>query len=155
MKIKTNLSSGILFLVLGLAALYVIPSQIPAGNNAYGPRLFPYIVTAIMILSSLGLLAGEWSEYRKGKKENREERMAKDITVLHAYELKRTGLMFLIMTAYIFLIEPIGFIPASILFVSGILAFFKSKKILYYVVCIGIVVAVYFGFRLFLKVYLP
>ena len=57
--------------------------------------------------------------------------------------------------AYIFLIEPIGFIPASILFVSGILAFFKSKKILYYVVCIGIVVAVYFGFRLFLKVYLP
>lgn len=144
MKIKTNLWSGILFLVLGVTALIVIPTQIPAGKNAYGPRLFPYIVSGIMILSSLCLLAGEL-----GKK------LPKEITVLDAFETKRVGWMFLIMTAYIFLIEPLGFVTSSLFFVWGILAFFQSKKWSYYVVCGGLVVLIYYGFRIFLKVYLP
>lgn len=154
MKINTNLCSGILFLVLGGAALYIIPSQIPAGNNEYGPRLFPYVVSVIMILSSLGLLAGEWSDYRKTKREPQRERK-KDITSVETFELKRVGMMFLLMAAYIFLIEPIGFILSSVLFVCGILVFFRSKKWLYYIVCAGIVVAIYYGFQIFLKVYLP
>ncbi|WP_215695555.1 tripartite tricarboxylate transporter TctB family protein [Clostridium sp. MCC353] len=147
MKINTNLCTGIIFLVLGTAALFIIPTQIPAGHNDYGPRLFPYIVSVIMILSSLGVLAGEWGRYRKN--------MKKETVEVDLYELKRVGLMFLIMTAYIFLIEPLGFILSSALFVSGILVFFKSKNPVYYVVCIGLTAAIYYGFRIFLKVYLP
>lgn len=154
MKINTNLCSGVLFLVLGGLALYIIPSQIPAGNNDYGPRLFPYIVSVIMIISSLGLLAGEWEDYRKTKIEEGRTRK-KDITVVDMFELKRVGLMFLLMTVYIFLIEPIGFVLSSILFVCGMLVFFKSKKWQYYIVCAGLVVVIYYGFQIFLKVYLP
>lgn len=113
MKINTNLCTGILFLVLGTAALFVIPAQIPAGHNEYGPRLFPYIVSVIMILSSLGVLAGEWSRYRKNLK--------KEIMEVDLFELKRVGLMFLIMTAYIFLIEPLGFVLSSALFVLSLI----------------------------------
>ncbi|MCI8661077.1 MAG: tripartite tricarboxylate transporter TctB family protein [Lachnospiraceae bacterium] len=160
MKIKTNLWSGVLFLILGVAALIVIPTQIPAGKNAYGPRLFPYIVSGIMIASSLGLLAGELWRGKLGDKKDleKEKKPASDlgdITVLDTFEIKRAGLMFLIMTAYIFLIEPLGFVISSLFFVWGILAFFKSRKWSYYVVCGGLVVLIYYGFRIFLKVYLP
>lgn len=144
MKINTNLCSGILFLLLGAVALVVIPVQIPKGNTTYGPRLFPYIVSVIMIISSLGILSEEWSKHRK-----------KDTTTVDSFELKRVGLMFLIMTVYIFLIEPIGFIASSILFSSVILLFFKSRKWTYYVVCAALVLSIYYGFRFFLKVYLP
>lgn len=125
----------------------IIPAQIPAGHNDYGPRLFPYIVSVIMILSSLGVLAGEWSRHRKN--------LNKDLFEVDLFELKRVGLMFLIMTAYIFLIEPLGFVLSSALFVCGILVFFKSKKPVYYVVCVALVAVIYYGFRIFLKVYLP
>ena len=147
MKINTNLCTGILFLVLGTAALFIIPLQIPAGHNDYGPRLFPYIVSVIMILSSLGVLAEEWLRNRKKQK--------KDYFEVDAFELKRVGLMFLIMTVYIFLIEPLGFVLSSTLFVCAILVFFKSKKPVYYIVCVALVSAIYYGFRIFLKVYLP
>ena len=162
MKIRTNLWSGILFLMLGVAALVVIPTQIPAGKNAYGPRLFPYIVSGIMIVSSLGLLAGEMGRKKtrggrafEGEKALKDGNTPEDLTVLDAFELKRVGLMFLMMTAYIFLIEPLGFVISSLLFVWGILIFFKSKRWSYYAVCGGLVVLIYYGFRIFLKVYLP
>lgn len=156
MKINTNICTAVLFLLFGIFLRIVLPTQVPASNEMYGPRLFPTIVIGIMLLASVGILIQEFLRLRKNKMINQLDEIKPDIIEISKYELSRVGLMFIIMTGYIFLMEPLGFILASILFVCTMLIFFRSKKIVYYSgISTGIIIIIYYSFQYFLKVYLP
>jgi len=156
--INKNLFSGIFFLALGLFVLISIPGQIAESSMQYGPRLFPQLVSVLMIVCSLYILYQELTSRKKkiinDKSINKETNDEKYWHV-DSKELYKTGIVFVIMSAYIFILDKIGFIISSLLFVLISLVFYKTKKWLYYMIVIILTIVIYFIFTYLLKIQLP
>ncbi len=152
MRVNKNYLSGMIFLFLGIFVWVMIPYEIAEVDNPFGPRIFPQVVSIIMIVSSLGIFLDEIISKRK--KEESED------TVKFSFDkikLFRFAFVFALMTAYVFLFDIIGFIFSSLIYVILCLIFFQIKKKhwYYYVILVAMVFAIYFFFKLLLNVQLP
>lgn len=59
MKIKTNLTSGIVIGVFSIIFMLLVPREVPVpayDNGGPSPRIIPYLVLAGMLLCSIGLI---------------------------------------------------------------------------------------------------
>lgn len=146
---KNNIVLSVFFFFVGVLVYVIIPSQIPnlgvVKSGSFTPASFPRLLAILMIVFSLGLLLQ--SVLEKKQEENTEKIDWKDE--------KKVLVIFLMILAYVFLLEIIGFILASIIFGTAFLFFQKVRKWHYYIILYLMVIFVYFSFSKLLFVYLP
>jgi len=158
-KLNSNRSVGLFFLLLGLFIFLAVPYQIGIGNTQYGPRLFPQIVSLIMIFCSLVLLLLDfksrknWENIKKG--DDQSSNGGDRPTLFKSGEFPKAIIVFAIMTAYIYSIEIIGFFLSSILFGVIMLIFYRTQKWYHYGIVLGLTVLIYLIFTYLLLVQLP
>ncbi|WP_215698345.1 tripartite tricarboxylate transporter TctB family protein [Clostridium sp. MCC353] len=145
-KIKTNLVSGILFLILSGVLLAVIPAQIRQTyqqNQYIDAKAIPQMVGCITALISVILIVKSLVLHQETIKVYavKPEMMA----VLYF-----CGLLF-----YLFLIPRLGFFLSSLLMGVGTMAYQKVKSVKQWLVVLAIMVVIYFGFSKGLNIMLP
>ena len=142
---KTNVIGGVLFLIFGLVALFLIPAQVPAPEpGMIGPRYVPYIMAIAMILLSVvlivqGLLSKDGKVSFRG--------------ILPSKEALLTTLLIILWVVGLAL--GLGFIPTSLLFVLAGLLLYRTKGWLNYAIAVVFVFVLYLVFAVFLRVQLP
>lgn len=147
-KIKVNLIGGAIFLALSIILWLLIPSQIPVNTDSViTSRSFPKLIVALMFFSSLFIFVSDIIKLIMKKPVQEVEITLK--------EEGRAIVVCLLLVAYAFLLNKIGFMFASILYCYAMLAFFKSKNWKYYVIVTIICVAVTSIFKNILLVQLP
>lgn len=141
-KVRRDLTSGIVLMILCIVLWSMIPYQIVAtkvGNNA---QMFPRIILGTMFVLALFITI--------------KSLITKNDLVLE-FDLKKEGkiLLYIIsLVLYVFLIDKVGYLIATFV-ISGItLAIYRAKRIVYVSMAVFIVV-VYFLFKLALNVPLP
>lgn len=145
-KLRTNLISGLLGLIISAAIWFIIPAQIKvmqASTYSVDARFMPRLVSVIIALMSLVLLI----QSLVLKKEK--------IVSIQVKEEMKVGLFYLMLVAYVILIPIIGFLISTLLICGGTLLFLRCKKKRYYLTTGIIVVGVYLAFIFLLNVPLP
>jgi|SRR5690625_4378493 len=157
MSINKNSFTGIVFLIFGLILLFIIPLQIPEGTGLeHGPRLFPIILSFVIIISSIGLLIHETRIRRIEKEaESVSSKKTERYWKIDLMELLRGGTIFAMMWVYILILDKLGFIISSLLFVVTSLIFYKTKNWTHYVAVIVITIIIYYVFTVLLETQLP
>lgn len=145
-KIRTNLVSGIIFLIFSIALLIIIPMEIQQTyqqNQYIDAKAIPQMVGVFMLVVSIYLIL-------KGTILKKE--------VIKEYELKpeAMGIVFILVLAlYVFLIGILGFLISSLLLAAFTLFFQKVKSWKLWVIVISMVLVVYFAFTLGLGINFP
>ncbi|SDJ14743.1 tripartite tricarboxylate transporter TctB family protein [Natribacillus halophilus] len=148
---------GLVLLFIGGIAVYVaMTMEHPTFNNDPGPTLMLNVVGVLLIICSFGLLL-----FPKTKKDDSEEE--KDKSSDQVFTRKRTLTMFMLFLAfiaYVFLLDILGFIVATLLFlmISAWLISVERTRTFYFVTPIYSVVtcfAIYYVFQDILAVSLP
>ena len=145
-KIKTNLWTGSIMGAISLVLLLVTPSQvrIPAyDSGAPSPRIMPYIVLVIMLVSSIALIF----QSLVLKKEK--------IVEFSWKKEKPLLLLILAMCLYVVLIIYLGFVVASVVVFPLILFYCGERKLPIYIFTIAMAVGIYFMFRMLFHISLP
>ena len=147
-KIKVNIVGGAIFLILSMILWYLIPSQIPTNGDAViTSRSFPKLIVLLMFFSSLFIFVSDLIKVMR-------KQPVQEVEVKLAEE-GRAVIVCLLLIAYAFLLNIIGFMFASIIYCYSMLAFFKSKNWKYYLIVTVICVAVTYIFKNILLVQLP
>lgn len=145
-KVRTNLVSGIIFLILSGVLLAIIPEQI---KQTYQQNQY---IDAKAIPQMIGWVTAAISVILIGK------------SVLFHQETVRTfsvkpELMAIIYFAglivYLFLIPRLGFLLSSLILGAGTMAYQKVKSVKQWAVVLVIMVIIYFGFSKGLNIILP
>lgn len=145
-KVRTNLVSGILFLILSIVLLIIIPHQIQQTyqeNQYVSAKAIPQLIGYIMLAISI-------YEILKGTVLKKE--------VVKEFELKpeAMGLLFVfVLVLYVVLIGLIGFLLSSILLVVGTLLWQRVKNWKHWVAVIVATLVIYFAFAEGLSVAFP
>ena len=139
-NIPTDLLGGILFLLFGLAMLFIIPDQIEIKKKEIvNGRAFPNLLMYIMIACSIVLIVSQILKIMRGQPV---KTMALNLLV----EVKAL-LIFLFMLVYYFVCQWTNFAVGSCVFVVLMLLFFRCKKPLYYAVTLAAAVLIWAAFR--------
>lgn len=147
LKVNMNVFKGVLFLCLAIIVLAITPSQVGViEGEIINSRSFPYLVTGIMIASSLLLiLEGLMSKQKTYFIVSKEE--AKKWVVPLA--------VFVLVLIYVLIIPILGFVISSFIATTVLLLMVKCKKPLYYIIIFICIFAIYYLFTEFLTVPLP
>lgn len=147
MKLKTNLISGILAIILGSVLLLIVPFQIQEEmfitKGQIPADFIPKTTSWVMIILGIILLAQ--SVFLKKEQVVEVEKRA----------LGRSLIFLGMLILYAILFTYIGFLLSSVIFSLVLLVFLKCKNPLYYVICVMFPVVVYFVFTYGLSVRLP
>lgn len=154
MKIKTNsnLTSGILFLIVSVILHCMIPFQIKTlETTEVTAATVPTLLIRLMFICSVALIViGVRS---KDKKE-----YVISLGRLKEPEVRRTlkPIIYMVMLlVYAVILPHIGFLIASLLLVNGILIYFGVRKWYFYVIASANVLIAFYVFRTLLSVSLP
>lgn len=145
MKVSSNKICGIFFIIFGVIVFCLIPISISEGSGEFGPRLFPKVVSILLVISGSGILF-------KDIMINKDDREYVNTT---KKELIKVAILFVMMAIFIFLMDKIGFLISALLFGVGSQIFYKVKNWKYYAIISGLIVAIDFIFRNLLNVQLP
>lgn len=146
--INTNFISGLLFLVLGVALILIIPTQVKLSSNSSGvtSATIPYVVGFIMITGSIILIfQGIIS------KNNKQIPMTHEQWVVFRGYILYTACFFI----YAKILPYVGFVISSILLSVVILMNYKCKKKMYYVISFVSILVLFFVFKKVFYVKLP
>ena len=125
--IKTDLVSGIFFLVLSLFLFFSIPSQIVVlEKTTINAQSVPYLLSVLIFIMSLKLIIVDIVKLMLKKQVTEKE-----------FDLKIEGkalLLFSILIGYLVLIPLFGFLISSLLMFLAFLVFFKARNWIYYLV---------------------
>ena len=145
--IKTDLWSGIFFLLLSVFLFITIPMQIElVDDSAVNSRSFPFLLALIIMVMSIKLIITETLKIIGKKNVNQKE-----------IDLKDEGkalIIFLILLGYLILMPVIGYFSSSLIMFAAFLVFFRSRNKLYYIIALLSCAAVYLIFRFVLNVQL-
>ncbi|SFM12092.1 tripartite tricarboxylate transporter TctB family protein [Salibacterium qingdaonense] len=139
-----------LFMIGVLTWKVLIPTQVQVNQNSstYGPAFFPNVLAvAVIIISALSFIGTftKKSEHREEIKEKDEEKGSKWIGII----------VFIIMAAYVYIIETIHYIPATIISMLLIMWVLSVRKWYLYVLMVGIIFLVQYIFEKLLYIQLP
>jgi putative tricarboxylic transport membrane protein len=142
------------------AAVYLVGTffMIPKSpiHQVVGPDVFPKAVGILMLLISSIYLFQQLRGYAKEADEKRAAIIGADEKVETKADLKTMGIMVLIMIAYAFLFEPLGYsITTFLSFMAGSLVLDKKHLLRDTFIALIASFGMYFIFTLLLKVQLP
>lgn len=142
------------------SAAYLVGTffQIPKSSihQVVGPAVFPRAVGILMLLISVIYLIQQMRGLAKEADEKRAAIIGADEKVETKADIKTMGIMVLIMIAYAFLFEPLGYAVTTFLsFMVGV--FVLNRKHLLRDTIVGLVASfgMYFSFTILLRVQLP
>ncbi|MBR5231269.1 MAG: tripartite tricarboxylate transporter TctB family protein [Clostridia bacterium] len=140
-KVPTDLLGGVIFLVFGLAMLYIIPLQIEVKKKELvNGQAFPKLLMYIMIACSVILIVNQVLKMLR-------KEPVKTTTINLLVEVKAV-LIFLSMIVFWLVAEKTGnFAIGSAVFGVLMLFFFRCKKPLYYAIVLVAAVAIWAAFR--------
>ena len=145
-KIKTNLVSGILFLILSGILLAVIPAQIRQTyqqNQYIDAKAIPQMVGCMTALISVILIIKSLVLHQETVK-------------IYAVKPELMAVLYFCgLLAYLFLIPRLGFFFSSILMGAGTMAYQKVKSGRQWLIVLTIMIVNYFGFSKGLNIMLP
>lgn len=145
-KVKTNLVSGVVFLVLSIMLLAVIPSQIRQTyqqNQYIDAKAIPQMVGGITALLSMILIVKSLVFHQETVK---------------VYVVKpelMAVLYFGGLLLYLVLIPHLGFFLSSLVMGAGTMAYQKVKSVRQWLIVLAIMIVIYFGFSRGLNIMLP
>lgn len=145
-KIRTHLWSGIIMGALSIWLLLSTESQVrvPAfDSGAPSPRIIPYIVLTIMLVSSIALIV-QSLVFKKDK-----------VVDFNWNEEKPIILLIIGLCVYVALISLIGFVLSSLIVFPLILFYCGERKPPIYIFTIVMVVGIFLLFRSVFHVSLP
>ncbi len=147
-KIKVNIVGGAIFIILSMILWYLIPSQIPINSDGIiTSRSFPRLIVLLMFFSSLFIFVSDIIKLISKRPVNEVE--------VNLKEEGRAAVVCVLLVAYAFLLNKIGFMIASIVYCYSMLIFFKCKNWKYYIIVTIICMAVTYIFKNILLVQLP
>lgn len=146
-KLKKNLSSGIIGTLFGAVMLIAIPycikAKISLVSSGIGPDYLPRLVAVLMICCGIGLVFQSLV-------------LKKDEEVVIEFDKESHALLFAAaMIIYVILLPIIGFVLSSILFASASLFLMECKKPMYYLSTALLVLVIFAAFKYGLSVALP
>lgn len=144
MKINSSKVIGVFYAALGVILLVLIPMGVAEGSGEFGPRLFPTVVSILLVISGVAILVKDF--FRKESRSYFE---------FVPSELKRVIVLFIMMAVFIFLMDKIGFLIAALLFGIGTQVYYHVKKWQYYVIMIALCFLIDFVFRNLINIPLP
>ena len=141
---KISIGITIFFIALSAGVILIARTYPPGVSGAMGPGFFPMILAGIIIFISIFLLK---NTIEQKDKDQTPSSLKINVTVL---------LSLVILVFYIFVIGVIGFPIATLLFLFGLLKFFKVNGYIFPVaVSACTTVILYCVFTMFLSVQLP
>lgn len=144
--IPTDIVGAAMFLMLGVVLFLLMPSQVPiAESDVVNGRNFPTLLIVLMILCSI-LLIGQ---NIKKMKENEPINM---VTLNMLTEVKALIIMAILVMTYVLCQITDLFVVGAVFCAISFLIYFRCKKKLYYVITIGLTVAIWASFRFVLGV---
>ena len=150
-KKKKDLIAYTAFSIFGIVLWFAIPILIPGEPGfSIDSRLFPRIIAVLFIVIG-GVSAVSTFLYHQNSTDKEEE--CDDIRS-HPYGTLRVITMSVIMVAYAFLIEPIGFIVATAFAVTAVMLIEGVKKFPLYIAVYATSAGLYCIFRYLLYVQL-
>ena len=140
-KVPTDLLGGVIFLLFGLAMLYIIPLQIEVKKKELvNGQAFPKLLMYVMIACSVILIVNQTLKLLR-------KQPVKTTTINLLVEVKAI-LIFLSMIVFWLVAEKTGnFALGSAVFGVLMLFFFRCKKPLYYGIVLVAAVAIWAAFR--------
>ena len=139
---KANIVTGLIVIVAALAVILYTYFTFPAGvQGVPGPGVFPIIIAAMMLACGVIVLV----DALRSKSE--------EVLVLLDKDNIRVYITIGILVVYILMVQYVGFVVSSTIFMTGMIRWFSGKKILY---CgawgLGLSAVVYCAFTYLLKV---
>lgn len=116
---------GLAALLLALGGFLLVETQriaVPVNANAVGPRFFPTVVGAVLVVVSLWLAA---DVLRGGRGEME---AAEDVDVSRSSDWRTLALLSAVFLGHAFLLEPLGFPVAAALLFFGVAAALGSRR---------------------------
>ena len=146
MAVPTDLLGGVLFLIFGVAMLFIIPSQIEVGKKeVVTGRAFPNLLMYVLIACSAALVITQVVKLIRHQPIK--------VTKINLLVEVRALLIFLFMFIYFFVCQwTNNFAVGSCVFALLMLLFFRCKKPLYYAVVLVAAVLIWVAFRFGLNV---
>ena len=140
-KVPTDLLGGVIFLLFGLAMLYIIPLQIEIKKKELvNGQAFPKLLMYVMIACSVILIVNQTLKLLR-------KQPVKTTTINLLVEVKAI-LIFLAMIVFWLVAEKTGnFAIGSAVFGVLMLFFFRCKKPMYYAIVLVAAVAIWAAFR--------
>lgn len=145
-KVRTNLVSGIVFLILSGILLAVIPEQIKQTyqqNQYIDAKAIPQMIGCVTAAISLLLIVKSLVFHQE---------------TVRSFAVKPEMMAILYfggLLVYLFLIPRLGFLISSLILGAGTMAYQKVKSVRQWAVVLIIMVAIYYGFSKGLNIFLP
>lgn len=144
--IPTDFTGALLFLVLGFALYLLMPSQIAISESEIiNGRSFPTLLIILMIGCSIVLILQSIVKKKKG------EEIPK-ITLNLLTEVKALIIMAILVITYVICSITDLFVIGAVFCAAAFLLYFHCTKKSYYVITIGVAVAIWAAFRFALGV---
>ncbi len=142
---RIDIGIGIILCLLSVAIYLYAEQYAGRGVNSYGPNFFPQALSFMLFLAAVGLII----QALRGK-------ALKNLEAMNKPGLLRTAVTLLIATAYVLLMNVLGFYLATGLFLFVVMTYLGQKKLwIRVLVSVLVATAVYSLFHYFLKIPLP
>ncbi|WP_373893813.1 tripartite tricarboxylate transporter TctB family protein [Virgibacillus sp. CBA3643] len=130
----------------------IIPAQIQTNENYsnYGPEFFPNLLAITIITISFISLLLTFFNKTKGSKASEEQQKQSD-----QGKLSNGIIVFGITVAYVFLVDIIHFVPASIISMLLIMWVLSVKRWYFYLIMISIIFIINYVFENIMYIQLP
>lgn len=140
-KVPTDLLGGVIFLLFGLAMLYIIPMQIEIKKKELvNGQAFPNLLMYVMVACSIILIVNQVLKLLR-------KEPVKTTTINLLVEVKAV-LIFLAMIVFWLVAEKSGnFAVGSAVFGLLMLFIFRCKKPMYYAIVLAAAVVIWAAFR--------
>ncbi len=146
MTIPTDIVGAALFLALGIVLYLVMPSQVAvAESDIVNGRSFPTLLIVLMILCSVMLMVQSLKKMKNGEEINK-------VTLNLLTEVKALMILAILVLTYVICSVTDLFVAGAVFCAVSFLVYFRCNKKLYYVVTVGLAVAIWAAFRFALGV---
>ena len=145
-RYPADLVTGIIFLIVSIAVILLLPSQVDVSqNDVIDGRKFPRLLMYLMAICSIILILVEL-----GKLAMKKPMVMKTMNLL--VEVKALIIMAILIGTYLLAKYTNMFVLGAIFCATAFLLFFRCKKKSYYAITLTFVVAIWAAFHFILHV---
>jgi putative tricarboxylic transport membrane protein len=161
LKKNQNLVAGGFLFALGLVYfLMAFTIQLTNIDKLVGSRLFPQIIGGLIMFFSSCLIVDNLVKNKKGQKSQSNEDDQADAADPPKPLYKNTVFVLVSLAAYIFLMEKIGFLVSTLIYLISQMALLEREKqnrnyLKYFIISIASSLAIYFLFTTVFNMVLP